>query len=158
MVITSFTGPYRFLSNFSPHPVELPWAEGLIFPTAEHAYQAAKVLNYDDMGKILDAPTPAAAKKAGRSLPLRRDWDRIKRRIMLEVLLAKFTESSELAGHLIRTGQAVLIEGNNWGDTYWGAVEHGSSALPFWHLGGDRILAGHNWLGRELMMVRDVIS
>ena len=42
-MISRFHGEHAFLSNFSPHPVELPWAEGLVFPTAEHAYQAAKV-------------------------------------------------------------------------------------------------------------------
>jgi len=40
MRIESFSGQYRFLSNFYPARVML--GDGRIYPSVEHAYQAAK--------------------------------------------------------------------------------------------------------------------
>ena len=118
------------------------------------------------MQRILECPTPGEAKKRGRSVKIRPDWELIKRRMMLEVVLAKFAPGSQLAGLLVSTGDRVLVEGNTWGDAYWGAVPAeqgvilpaGSGQPPVWTMPDGRMLAGHNWLGRELMMVRDVIS
>jgi hypothetical protein len=42
----SFHNEYRFLSNFYPAEVSF---EGLVFPTVEHAYVAAKTTDIDGM-------------------------------------------------------------------------------------------------------------
>ena len=71
-MITSFSGPYRFLSNF--------WIVNLRigdmhFISAEHAYQAAKSLDPQDWMNISTIETPGGAKRAGRLLKIRPDWD-----------------------------------------------------------------------------------
>ena len=40
--IDSFHGVYRFLSNFWPAQVAL---DGIVYPTVEHAYVAAKTID-----------------------------------------------------------------------------------------------------------------
>lgn len=165
-MIVSFTGEHEFLSNFHEHPFMLPALPGTWFNTAEHAYQAAKAMSGVDWAKIVRAPTPYQAKKIGRAIDCRPDWDQVKRQVMLEVLMAKFsmtTSGNDLPGQLRDTGDAVLVEGNTWNDRYWGAVLTVDDPvpaklldLPWWRDIGT-VYAGHNWLGRILMMVREVL-
>ena len=133
--IDSFQGEYRFLSNFWPAQVVF---EGITYPTAEHAYQAAKSLDAAERQRIAAAPTPAEAKRAGRALQQRDDWESAKFDVMERVVRDKFTRNPELRRQLLATGDAELIEGNTWGDRVWG-VYHGE---------------GENRLGRILMRVR----
>jgi ribA/ribD-fused uncharacterized protein len=162
-VITSFTGEYRFLSNFSLHPVELPWLGGIVFPTAEHAYQASKASTMPDVTRIMSCATPGEAKRMGRTLKLSPDWEQVKRRAMIEILLAKFGPSEDLSKRLADT-EGALVEGNTWGDIYWGAVamDRGTipPEMPVWapEPPETRYLAGQNWLGKCLMMVRELVS
>jgi len=116
MKITSFTGEYSFLSNFHPSKIEYC---GVIYPTLEHAYQAAKTDNPEERKKIQAADTPGKAKKLGKSVTLTRDWNRKKLIVMENMLRQKFY-NKELRKKLLATGTAQLIEGNNWGDTFWG--------------------------------------
>ena len=133
--IDSFQGEYRFLSNFYPAQVIF---EGITYPTAEHAYQAAKSLDPNDRKEIAAAPSPAEAKRAGRALKLRNDWETAKFDVMERVVRDKFTRNAELRDRLLATGDAELIEGNTWGDRIWGVYQ------------GE----GENHLGRILMNVR----
>jgi ribA/ribD-fused uncharacterized protein len=134
-VIESFQGPYRFLSNFWPAEVVF---EGVTFPTAEHAYQAAKSLDLKQRHRIALMPTPSEAKRAGRGLPLRPDWDAIKLRVMEDCVRDKFTRHPDLRRKLLDTDDAELIEKNTWGDRFWGVCDG----------------QGENHLGRILMRVR----
>lgn len=155
-MITAFTGPHACLSNFYPSKIVM---DGNEFPTAEHAFQAAKATSAADFQKIQAASTPAFAKAAGRKIAIRPDWDQVKREIMLRILMIKF-ERGFSRDHLIETNGWHLVEANTWHDTYWGAVScspEGIEGVPLIWTGGHP-LAGHNWLGRELMMVRTVIS
>jgi ribA/ribD-fused uncharacterized protein len=118
--ITRFRGAYAFLSNFYSSPIEV---NGIIFPTVEHAFQAAKVrLDHprrrDAQVLIAEHPTPSGAKRAGRSVKLRSDWKAAHLLIMRRLLALKFT--GKFARALIDTGSVPLIEGNDWNDTYWG--------------------------------------
>ena len=115
-MIDRFSGQHRFLSNFHPSEVEM---DGLIYPTVEHAYQAAKTLNAQQRGVIRVAMTPGKAKRLGRKVDMRPDWHKMKLDIMSELVAKKF-EIPELAAKLIDTGEHELIEGNYWNDTYWG--------------------------------------
>lgn len=133
--IESFQGPYRFLSNFFIAPVEF---EGISYPSVEHAFQAAKVLDIKGREFIASLATPGAAKRAGKNVVLRKDWEEQKLAIMRTLLRAKFKKGSNLARMLLQTQNAELCEGNSWGDRYWGVC------------GGE----GENHLGKLLMQVR----
>lgn len=134
--ITQFVGAHRFLSNFYPCPLLF---DERIWPTAEHAFQAAKTDNEVSKEMIWRADTPGRARFLGQNVLLRKEWDGIKRSVMLEILRAKFRRNGELARMLLQTGDAMLIEGNGHGDRYWGCVRIGAQWV------------GENWLGKLLM-------
>jgi ribA/ribD-fused uncharacterized protein len=142
--ITQFQGEWRFLSNFGPGQVLMG---GITFPRREHAYQAYKESDpaarqwYADPGL-----TAGQAKRGGQKARLRPDWEQVKKRVMLQVVLAWAVQNPDLAAQLVATEDAYLEEGNNWHDNYWGAC--GCSR----HIGD-----GLNYLGRILMMVRDIV-
>lgn len=136
--IDSFIGQYRFLSNFYPSEVEL---DGLKYATVEHAYQASKTDNPTEREIVRSARTAGQAKKLGRSVTLVIGWDATKVATMRELLRQKFS-NKVLRVELLETGSAHLIEGNYWGDTFWG-VSKGR---------------GENWLGRLLMDIRAEIQ
>ena len=133
-MICSFAGEYAALSNFYPKPIEY---NNLLFDTTEHAYQAAKTAYQFEQLWIQAAETPGIAKRRGRKVTLRQDWEAIKDQVMLDLLRLKFKDPV-LAPILIATGEELLVEGNTWGDTYWGCCNG----------------VGHNKLGELLMQVR----
>lgn len=137
MVIDSFRGEYAFLSNFYESAFGF---NGWPCRTAEHAFQAMKCLEREDAKRVLAATTPAQAKRIGRVVALRYDWEQVKDDVMQEVLAAKFAPGTALAARLLATDDAQLVEGNTWGDTYWGVDA--------------RTGAGRNQLGRALMEQR----
>lgn len=133
-VINSFTGEYRWLSNFHPCVIKV---NDHVFPSVEHAFQAAKSENPHDWDYIRGLASPGQAKGAGRRLKMRPDWDDIKIEVMRELIKIKFT-NPQLRQLLVNTGNAQLIEGNHWGDTFWGQCRG----------------VGHNYLGKLLMNER----
>lgn len=135
--IESFSGQYRFLSNFYPAEIELV---GVTYPTVEHAYQASKTLIPTEREIIRAAKTPGQAKALGRRVSIVPEWNQIRIGVMRDLLVTKFADKV-LRAELVETGDAKLIEGNHWGDTFWG-VSKGR---------------GENWLGRLLMEIRDEI-
>jgi ribA/ribD-fused uncharacterized protein len=139
-IITEFTGQFRFLSNFYLSPVHIsPYT----FPSAEHAFQAMKTLDPAACERIQAVKTPAEAKRLGRLVTKRPDWDAWYRVYAMHTVLSeKFTPSTSLADQLLDTGDAILQEGNNWGDTYWGVCNG----------------KGQNMLGVLLMCVRENLA
>lgn len=135
--ILGFDGEYKFLSNFFIH--EIIDKKGNRYPSSEHAYQACKAACEFDFNLIREAPTPNVAKKIGRKITKRPDWEAIKLEVMLKVVRIKFSPGSELAMRLMETGDAELVEENTWKDTYWGRVDG----------------KGCNFLGQILMHVRE---
>ncbi len=135
MAIDSFHGEHRFLSNFWPAVVTLDHEH---YPSVEHAYVAAKTLDAAKRKAIATVPTPGAVKRLGRSLVLREDWDTIKLDVMRDLVGQKF-EHPDLRALLLATGDEELIEGNTWGDVFWGVCRG----------------KGENHLGKILMAVRD---
>ena len=140
--IVSFTGEFHFLSNFFPHRIEY---EGIVYPSSEHAYQAAKTLDPELRQKIAEMKTPAKAKRGGKILPLRPDWEQKKFKIMYEICSIKFRDA-DLREKLKRTRPAELIEGNTWHDNIWGVCT--CRKCPG---------AGRNLLGKVLMEIRNNI-
>jgi ribA/ribD-fused uncharacterized protein len=141
VVIAEFRGAWQFLSNFWPSPLTLPGYPQWTWPTAEHAYQVQKNHSLGHWAAIMGTRDPGEAKRIGRQAVLRPDWEAVKKRVMFDVVWAKFSYP-DLAAMLLATGDADLREGNTWNDQYWGlALTAGG-----W--------AGHNYLGRILMAVR----
>lgn len=139
-MITSFRGSHRFLSNFHPSPIH---AQNRWFSTAEHLYQWLKIADAETAYKILVAESPAEAKKLGKIGRPIINWNSLRLIVMKNVVSAKFTQNTDLADKLLNTGNAKLIEGNTWGDTFWGQCPLG---------------VGENNLGRILMEVRDELK
>lgn len=130
--IIHFEGEYKFLSNFWRSPMKV---RNYSFQNGESAFQGFK-----DMKRITEFESikPSEAKKLGRKVKLRDDWEWIKNGIMEEVVRAKFTQNRELADKLLATENRLLVEGNWWNDRIWG-VSNGT---------------GENRLGEILMNVR----
>lgn len=141
-----FRDRYAFLSNFHRSSVQVV-LDGLRAPTVEHAYQAAKTMDTNERVRIVRLPTPAQAKKAGRDLQLRPDWNEVRDDVMLELVVQKFVYNPCLASLLRETGDAELIEGNYWHDNYWGRCFCGKCPRA----------EKDNQLGRILMDVRAVV-
>lgn len=137
-VIDSFENEFAFLSNFYPSKI---CYEGIDYPTVEHAFQAAKTFDFEQRVGIAAAPTPGKAKRMGRSVSLRPDWEEVKDSIMEELVRRKFKDKY-LALLLWSTGDKELIEGNSWNDTYWGVCNG----------------VGRNQLGKTLMKIREEIK
>jgi ribA/ribD-fused uncharacterized protein len=136
-MIGSFAGPWRFLSNFHPCLIQAP--DGITYPSVEHAYQAQKTNLRTQKEAIRLARTAGQAKRLGRSLCLLADWDDRRIPIMEALLRQKFADP-DLAARLDATGKLRLIEGNTWGDRFWGQCPVGQ---------------GSNHLGKLLMKIRE---
>jgi ribA/ribD-fused uncharacterized protein len=137
-MISRFSGEYRWLSNFFSSPLVF---NGIEYPTAEHAYQAAKTIVPAELAQIAQARTPGQAKRLGSKCTLRPDWLEVRLDTMRDVLRAKFSRP-ELALLLLDTGDSYLQEGNCWGDTFWGVCDG----------------QGENNLGRLLMALRTELT
>lgn len=131
--IRGFFKEYRFLSNFHMAPVEY---NGIRYTNNEAAFQAQKCPERALEFATLD---PSAAKRLGRHVKLRPDWEDVKEGIMYDIVLAKFSQNDSLRQRLLNTGYARLYEENTWGDTTWGTVNQ----------------KGQNLLGIILEDVRD---
>jgi len=132
--IESFRGEFGFLSNFFPCPIKF---YDITFRTIEHAYQAMKSVAREDWELIAKCETPGKAKRMGRRIPMRPDWNKKKLAIMEYFLKAKFSRP-DLKAKLLATGDAELVEGNTWNDRFWGVCNG----------------VGANHLGKLLMKIR----
>ena len=130
--INSFRGEYSFLSNFYESPVTY---NGITYRNNEAAFQAQKC---PERAPEFANLTPAEAKRLGRRVSLRKDWEQIKISVMTDIVRAKFS-NPELKNRLLATEDIPLEEGNDWGDRIWGTVN------------GE----GRNLLGQILMQVRE---
>lgn len=138
-VIDKFRGEYAFLSNFAPCTVTY---NRRMYRTVEHAFQAAKSLDEQEQQIFLSVKEPTKAKRLGRQVHLRPDWEEVKESIMKNLLKQKFTTNIIYRAKLLATGNATLIEGNTWNDTYWGVCNG----------------VGKNRLGILLMEIREEIK
>ena len=137
--ISEFKDRYEFLSNFSESVI---CHEYIFYLTVEHFFQAMKTTDLKQRRWIANASTPGEAKRRGRSVVLRPDWEDIKEDVMLEGLRLKF-KIPALREALLNTQSAELVEGNTWHDCEWGICSCS-------RCGG----VGNNKLGKLLMKVR----
>lgn len=136
--IDEFRGKYYFLSNFYNSPVTY---EGITYQNNEAAFQAMKVTTDEIRKQFADLP-PNLAKRKGRNVQLRNDWEAVKEQYMYEIVLAKFKQNRDLKKRLLATGTSELIEGNTWGDVIWGMCKG----------------QGENKLGKILMRIRNELK
>lgn len=138
-MICRFMYQYQFLSNFdATYPIRY---KGISYHTAEHAFQAAKTMTAKDHERVRDCPSPGQAKRMGRLISLRPDWEEMKLEIMEDILRCKFNHPY-YKEKLLQTHPHELVEGNHWGDTYWGVCDN----------------EGQNHLGKLLMKIRKDIG
>ncbi len=133
-MINDFRGKYYFLSNFYPCALMV---DNRMYSCSEGAYMSMKTID----PKVRDKFSYLAgkdARKLGRSVTIRPNWDDLRLGMMEMVLNAKFAQNPTLMKRLIDTGNEELVEGNTWGDHFWGVDEFGA-----------------NNLGKLLMKIRD---
>lgn len=135
-MIDLFREEYEFLSNFYPAKMRY---EGISYHNAEAAYQAQKCADPKEREKFAELYADEA-KRLGQRVELRSDWDKVKVRIMEQVVRTKFTQNLLLARRLAETGNKPLLEGNYWHDIFWGIDL--------------KTREGENHLGRILMDLR----
>ena len=130
-------------SNFGPIAGGMHLAQ-LLWTTSEAVYQALKGVDADIQVRVARATTPREAKRIGRSLRMRSDWDKVKVEAMRLALVAKFKcERSGLRASLAMSRAAHIVEESNH-DAWWGAKPVGADTLE-----------GENVLGTLLEELRD---
>lgn len=131
-MIAKFAGPHRFLSNFFTEP------DGTC---VEREFQQSKCADPADKKRFMGL-TPGQCKRLGRKVKLRADWEDCKEFVMYQLVRTKFQDHAALRLMLLGTLDQEIVEGNDWGDTYWGVCD------------GE----GQNILGKILMIVRDELA
>jgi ribA/ribD-fused uncharacterized protein len=142
-MINCFDGKWAFLSNFYWNEIE---HEGIVYPTNEHFFQAMKTLDNDERRQIANCLTPGQAKRMGRRVALRSDWESVKEDVMFLGLCLKFADE-QLADWLLETDDEELVEGTTWHDNEWGNCSCPKCIN----------IEGKNKLGKLLMKVRGMI-
>jgi ribA/ribD-fused uncharacterized protein len=132
-MIREFQGEYRWLSNFTPCKVEL---DDVVYDSTEHAYQAAKTVIPKEREGFIGI-TAGQAKRLGRKITMRENWELVKLDIMEDLTRQKYSVEP-LRSKLLATGACEIQEGNTWGDTFWGICNG----------------RGENHLGKLIMKVR----
>lgn len=130
-----FRNEYYFLSNMYPCQIHLRRYNYYTFQCVESAYQAFKCPDRLEEFLYLNG---YEAKKLGKQVAARYDWNSVKCDIMKSLLIYKFTQNPYL-GERLTNMQEEIVEENTWGDTYWGVCRG----------------VGENMLGKLLMEVRE---
>jgi len=141
--VPAFRDKYGFLSNF--YPCKLVYEE-IEFSTSEHAFMSGKTLDKEEKQYIASLLTPAAAKKYGRAIKLRSDWEEVKFQIMEDVLRIKFS-IPKMKEKLLETKGFELVETNWWHDNCYGDCRCKKCES----------IVGQNNLGKILMKIRESI-
>lgn len=137
-MILQFRKEYNFLSNFAP--VYIKYGD-ITFPSVEHYYVAMKTKDQEERIKISKMKA-GEAKKYGKTLKIRTDWDEIKLYVMSWGVAKKFKQEP-FRTKLLATGNENIVEGNYWEDTFWGVDLKQNPNI------------GENNLGRILMSTRE---
>ncbi len=138
IAIPYYETSYFAFHNFSAHAIEI---DGVIYPTAEHAFHALKFDNDELRQKIIDCASPIAAYKLGKELkPQRRsDWDEVKVEVLTNIIRHKAHQNPDVKEALLASGDERIVEVNP-NDDFWGDGPDGN---------------GLNHTGEILMKIRD---
>jgi ribA/ribD-fused uncharacterized protein len=139
MPIKFYTPEFYVLNNFSAHAIEF---RGKLYPTSEHAYQAAKCTDSQGQEAIRNARSPLQAKVlASETYRAAKDpsWGSKKVAVLEEILRAKLAQHPEAQEALRKSGHEYIVEDSPT-DYFWGEGADGS---------------GQNMLGKLWMKIRD---
>ncbi len=135
MAIEVFRGENFYLSNMFPLRVRIPTSHGLYVPTSEHLYMAERFVERECHSMVASARGACddtrpykdglAAKRLAYELMSEGaelvDESEVARIGLMRVAVEKkFRADFKLARQLIATGTEDIVEGNDWGDTFWG--------------------------------------
>jgi len=133
---------YDVLNNFSANAVEI---DEILYPTCEHAYQAAKCTDSQGKKKIAAAKSPLLAKQlSNEKYKSAKDpvWNTKKLSVMESILRAKLDQHQEVRDALIKSGREEIAEDSPI-DVFWGRGKDGN---------------GENQLGKLWMKIRSEIQ
>lgn len=144
--INFFKDEYEDFSNFTPVVI---YYEHYNYPSVEHAYVAAKTTDFMFRKKILEIPADKAgrAKRLGKRVKLRPNWDLMKYALMKRFLMQKFSYE-KFKKLLLSTGDCFIEEGNYWHDNFWGNC----------YCKKCENIKGENKLGILLMEIRTIMG
>jgi len=137
--IKGFFGEFAFLGNYHPSEIGMDGISGI---TVEHVFQAMKAISDKDTRFIVSQASADQAKKAGRYVSIRPDWDQVRLPIMEALVREKFIRHQDLRKKLLATDDTHLEETNHWGDTFWGVCKG----------------IGENHLGKILIKIRSELK
>jgi predicted NAD-dependent protein-ADP-ribosyltransferase YbiA (DUF1768 family) len=143
--VVSFHDQYYFLNPLSLSEIRLKLkGEYITFPTLEHAFQACKSTDIDEIKHIAGIEDVIEAMRYGRRelKHERTDFSTVRVDVM-KVLLDKKFRNPWHRRELMKTGTMPLTNTNKYNETYWGVNEQGT---------------GRNWLGKLLMDLRASFS
>lgn len=143
--ILGFQGKHRFLSNFYPASITI---DNFQWPTTQHYYQAMKTNDLNIREIIRNLKTPHETKQYGKNITPPSNWHDISLDIMYKAVLAKFSQYQNLKERLLNTKDLIIIECNNWGDTFWGMTYNSKTEQYI----------GENKIGQILMKVREQLK
>jgi ribA/ribD-fused uncharacterized protein len=138
MTALFYESGFYMLSNFSAHAVSL---NDILYPTAEHAYQAAKFTDGKVRNEILHATSPMQAKLVAQkhAVDKKQGWHEQKLLAMENVLRAKLVQHAEVQDALVRSKNEEIVEDSPV-DYFWGRGADGK---------------GQNQLGKLWMKLRE---
>ena len=136
-MIQGFQNEYRWLSNFWLSPFVY---RGYRWPTVEHCYVAHKSEEeyFDEVAQDVMDMTAGQAKRHGKNIIMREDFDQIKLYFMHILTGLKYSQNPALA-ELLKATNLEYIEETN--DTYWGVCNG----------------KGENHLGKIIMNIRTTL-
>lgn len=139
--ILFYEGEYYMFSNFSSFAFTY---NGLVWMTAEHAYQAAKFDDKDIIDSIHKSLSAHDSKKIAHTYndKIRNNWDKIKISIMEDIIRAKIQAHPYIKEKLLNSENREIIE-NSHKDSFWGR------GIDF---------KGRNELGKVLMKIRSELQ
>lgn len=133
---------FHFLSPFSAHRIEI-WGE--TFATAEHAYQASRILPGPERETIKNAGSPLEAWREGQKYKDKLEYavpNFDKASVMEEIFRAKLAQHSDIRDILKESEDRELLK--VWDtDYYWGTGKDGS---------------GQNVMGKLWMKLRSELT
>ncbi len=142
MTVNFYTPKFYALNNFSPNAIEV---NGELYPTAEHAYQAAKLLGDEAKHAIKQARSPLEAQRLANTVYKASrdpDWPDKKLPVMEKILRAKLVQHEEVREALKATKNEAITEDSPT-DYYWGEGKDGT---------------GENNLGKLWMKLRSELK